>query len=417
MQRAGGRADQGTALHLTANLFAVPFGLAGLTQAWSAVTQLAGASDWPGNVLWIVTAVTWLVTLGAYVANVAAARRWKTELSDPTFGPSTALIVIVPMLLGVRLAQQARGAGEVMFWCSAILLVLAGAWITGDWITGDGGFQRWHPGYFLPTSAGGLLAGGASAALGFTTLSHLLFGLGFTSFVVLASIISARLYLLPSLPPPLWPTIAIDLAPSVVAGDSWFAINGGRVDTPETVLGGLSLLMLLVQFRLIPLYRRAQFGPGFWAFSFPFAATVTYGVHWLAAEHVRGGPALTYALVGVLTAGFALLAARTISGLIQGTFLPRVPAAAQAIRLTCSTSQAGGELRDDVRGRLWLPGECDALPGPHRECFDLTGGPGHGWRWLVSNDGFAGGEVGDHVAYSWPLVVWGAARGFPRPGR
>lgn len=323
MPGADERADQGTALHLTANLFAVTFGLAGLAQAWSAATQLAGASDWPGNVLWIVAALTWLVTLAAYLANVAAQRRWKSELSDPTFGPFTALIVIVPMLLGVRLAQQARGAGEVVFGCSAILVVLVGAWITGDWIAGDGSIRRWHPGYYLPTAAGGLLAGGASAALGFTTLSHVLFGLGITSFVLLGPIISLRLYVVPSLPPALLPTIAIELAPSVVAGDSWFAINGGKVDTAAAVLGGLSVLMLLVQFRLIPWYRQAEFGPGFWAFSFPFAAAVTYGVRWLAAEHVRSGAALGYALVGILTAGFALLAARTITGLIQGTFLPR----------------------------------------------------------------------------------------------
>ncbi len=87
--------------------------------------------------------------------------------------------------------------------------------------------------------------------------------------------------------------------------------------------------MLLVQMRLVPLYRRATFGPGFWAFSFPFAAAVTYGVHWLALEHVPGGTALGYALVGLLTAGLALLAARTTTGLIDGTFLPRVPAAGQ----------------------------------------------------------------------------------------
>jgi tellurite resistance protein len=326
MQRADGRADRGK-LQLNAHLFAVAFGLAGLAQAWSTVTQLAGASDWPGDVLWIVTAAIWLVILAGYLVNVAANRRWKAELSDPTFGPFTILIVIVPMLLGVRLAEQAKGAGEVVFWCSAILVVLAGAWTTGDWITGDGDIRRWHPGYFLPTAAGGLLAGGAAAALGYGTLSRVLFGLGITSFVVLASIISLRLYVVPSLPPPLLPTIAIDLAPSVVAGNSWFAINGGKVDTAEDILAGLSVVMLLIQLRLIPLYRRAEFGPGFWAFLFPSAAAVTYGVHWLAAEHVRNGAALGYALVAILTAGFALLAARTVAGLIHGTYLPRVPAA------------------------------------------------------------------------------------------
>jgi tellurite resistance protein len=335
MPRADERPDHRPALHLTAHLFAVAFGLAGLAQAWSTVTKLAGASDWPGDVLWIAAAVTWLITLAAYLANVAAQHRWTTELSDPTFGPFTVLIVIVPMLLGARLAEQARGAGEVVFACSAILLVLLGAWITGgwitgEWVTGDTTIRRWHPGYFLPTAAGGLLAGGASAALGFATLSRVLFGLGISSFVVLASIISLRLYVVPSLPPSLLPTIAIDLAPPVVAGNSWFAINGGKVDTAEAILAGLSVLMLLVQLRLIPLYRHAQFGPGFWAFLFPFSAAVTYGVHWLAAEHVRGGASVGYALVGILTVGFALLAARTITGLIQGTFLPRIPAAGQA---------------------------------------------------------------------------------------
>ncbi|HTW02544.1 MAG TPA: hypothetical protein VMF87_19725 [Streptosporangiaceae bacterium] len=325
MQGADEQAGQGTVLHLTANLFAVAFGLAGLAQAWSTVTQLAGASDWPGNVLWIVAALTWLVTLAAYLANVAVRRRWRTELSDPTFGPFISLAVIVPMLLGVRLAEQARGAGEVVFGCSVVLVVLGGAWITGDWITCDGAIRHWHPGYYLPTAAGGLLAGGASAALGFTTLSRVLFGLGIASFVLLGSIISYRLFVVPDFPPALLPTIAIELAPPVVAGNSWFTINGGKVDTPVDILGGLALLWLLIQFRLVPLYTTAPFGPGFWAFSFPFAAAVTFGVHWLAAEHVRGGPALGYALVAILTTGFALLAVPTITGLVRGTFLPRVP--------------------------------------------------------------------------------------------
>ena len=54
--------------------------------------------------------------------------------------------------------------------------------------------------------------------------------------MLLGSIIAQRLYVVPALPPPLLPTIAIELAPPVVAGNSWFAINGGRVDTPAAIL-------------------------------------------------------------------------------------------------------------------------------------------------------------------------------------
>jgi tellurite resistance protein len=54
-----------------------------------------------------------------------------------------------------------------------------------------------------------------------------------------ASIISLGLFVVHTLPPPLLPTMAIELAPPVVAGNSWFAINGGRVDTPAASWPGL----------------------------------------------------------------------------------------------------------------------------------------------------------------------------------
>jgi tellurite resistance protein len=152
-----------------------------------------------------------------------------------------------------------------------------------------------------------------------------LFGLGVGAYLLLGSIVGQRLFVVPELPPALLPTIAIELAPPVVAADSWFAINGGRVDTTAAVISGYAALMLLAQLRLIPLYRRAPFGPAYWAFSFPVAAAVTCGLHWLGAEHVPGSTGLGYAVVGVLRAGCLLLAARTVVALGSGTFFLRVP--------------------------------------------------------------------------------------------
>jgi tellurite resistance protein len=318
------------ALCLKANLFAVCFGLAGLSQAWTLLMRLVHGPAWPGNALWILTALVWLITVIGYLGNVAAQHRWRRELTDQTLGPFISLVFIVPILLSVPLAAQARGAGVVVFGCAATLTVIFGAWITGDWIARDGDIRRWHPGYYLPAAAGGLIAGGAGAALGFTTLSHVLFGLGVGSYLLLGSIIGQRLFVVPELPPALLPTIAIELAPPVVAADSWFAINGGRVDTTAAVISGFAVLMLLAQLRLIPMYRRAPFGPAYWAFSFPLAAAFTCGLHWLGAEHVPGATGLGYALVGLLSAGFLVLAARTIVALDAGTFFLRVPVPAPA---------------------------------------------------------------------------------------
>jgi tellurite resistance protein len=316
--------------YLKPNLFAACFGLAGLASAWTTLMRLVGGPDWPGNALSIVAALVWLITVIGYLGNVGAQHRWRQELSDQTLGPFVSLIFIVPVLLSVPLAEQARGAGEVVFGCAAALTVLFGAWITGDWIARNGDLRRWHPGYYLPSAAGGLIAGGASAALGFVTLSHVLFGLGVGSYLLLGSIIGQRLFVVPELPKPLLPTIAIELAPPVVAANSWFAINGGRVDTTVSVISGFAVLMALAQLRLIPLYRTAPFGPAYWAFSFPAAAAVTCGLHWLGAEHVPGATGLGYAVIGLLSAGFLLLAARTAVALRNGTFFLRVPVPAQA---------------------------------------------------------------------------------------
>src|SRR3984957_17608683 len=325
-------------LLLKPNLFAACFGLAGLASAWTTLMRLVHGPDWPGDALYIVAALVWLMTAIGYLGNVAVQRRWNQELTDQTMAPFVSLVFIVPVLLSVPLAQQAGGAGEVVFGCAATATVLFGGWIAGDWIARGGDIRRWHPGYYLPAAAGGLIAGGARAALGFVTLSHVLFGLGVGSYLLLGSIIGQRLFVVPELPKPLLPTIAIDPAPPVVAASSWFAINGGRVDTTAAVISGFAVLMVLAQLRLIPLYRTAPFGPAHWAFSFPAAAAVTCGLHWLGLEHVPGATGLGYALVALLSAGFLLLAARTVVALWRGTFLLRIPLPAQAGSAT--TAQA-----------------------------------------------------------------------------
>lgn len=244
-------------------------------------------------------------------------------------GPFTALAVIVPMLLGVALAPHARTAGEVVYAVGLVLTVLLGSWLTGWWIRADTQLAQWHPGYFLPTVAGGLIAAGGSAALGWRTLSHVMFGYGLVCWLVLGSIILVRLFTQPMLPPPLLPTIAIEIAPPVVAGNAWFAINGSRLGLGAELLAGYAVLMALVQIATVGTYRRAPFGPGFWAFAFSsasYAAAFTFGIHWLDVEHVHGQKGLTYLLLGIATLAMAALAARTLVGLRRRTFLPRVPA-------------------------------------------------------------------------------------------
>ncbi|MER6072962.1 transporter [Streptomyces sp. NPDC001817] len=185
----------------------------------------------------------------------------------------------------------------------------------------------WNPGYFLPTVAGGLLAAGGAAAFGWVRLSELMFGFGFICWVVLGSILLLRLFTQPALPNRLLPVIAIELAPPVVAGNVWFAMNGGRADFVARVLAGYALLMASVQLSMIPSYRTAPFGPAFWVFAFTYVAAVTDVIFWLKAEDADYSKAITYVLLALSTLGYAALATRTVKGMIRGTFLPEYPAA------------------------------------------------------------------------------------------
>ena len=307
---------------LPANLFAIPFGLAGLAQCWTVAADLGTAPGWPGGVLWVLCAAVWALVTAAWSVRVHRPADLARELADPTTGPFVAVSVIVPMMLGAALARPLPTAGHVVAYAALVLTLLGGGWLSGQWILSETTLAQWHPGYFLPTVGGGLIAAAVSAGFGDLALARVVFGYGVVCWIVLGSIILTRLFTQPPLPVPLRATLAIELAPPVVAGLAWFRINGGDVDPVALGLAGYALLMAMVQLRLVPLYRTLPFGPGWWAFSFPAAATGTYGLQWLSAEHAAGARAWTWVVLAVVTAGVGALAGRTAVALARDRFLP-----------------------------------------------------------------------------------------------
>jgi tellurite resistance protein len=223
-------------VRITPNLFGIPFGLAGLAEAWAAAARSADLAVWPSDAIWVLAGAAWVVVLSGYLVN--ARSRLSDELADPIFAPFLSLAVITPMLLGVALSDHADGPGQVLAFVCLALTVLLGGWLTGSWIINDMPLARWHPGYFLPTVAGGLLGSSVAAELGHRDLAELLFGYGMVCWLVLGSILLTRLFTQPLLPTPLLPTIAIEVAPPVVAGNAWFLLNGGRVDAVALGLAG-----------------------------------------------------------------------------------------------------------------------------------------------------------------------------------
>src|SRR5271167_2717706 len=93
-----------TAPKIGMNVFAIPFGLAGLGEAWSVLSGERHAPALISEVILLIAAVCWLVLIAAHLRHLftAASSPWAEisgDLLDPIAAPFTSLIFIAPILL------------------------------------------------------------------------------------------------------------------------------------------------------------------------------------------------------------------------------------------------------------------------------------------------------------------------------
>ena len=306
---------------LPPNLFGIAFGLAGLGEAWQAAGPVLGISGAVADALYILAGCVWLVLVVGYVAQ--GPRRILADLRDPVLGPFVSAAAIAPMILAAGLGTVALTAGRVLVIVFLAITVALGGWLTGQWIAGDLDQDSAHPGYFLPTVAGGLVGADAAAEVHLQALAEASFGIGIVCWLVIGSVIANRLFFRRSLPPPLVPTLAIELAPPVVAGVAYFALTGGTVNIFATALAGYAVLMAVTQLRFVPLYAKLRFSPGAWAFTFSYAAAATDALLWINATRPAGATAYGAVVIALITALISAIAARTVVAVGRGQFLPR----------------------------------------------------------------------------------------------
>ena len=179
-----------------------------------------------------------------------------------------------------------------------------------------------HPGYYLPTVAGGLVGASMLAQVHLRALADASFGLGIVCWLLLGSVVLNRLFTVRRLPTALVPTMAIELAPPAMAGVAYFALAGPAPNVIAYAIGGYAVLMALAQVRLIPIYARLRFSPGFWAFTFSYAIAATYALLWIIRANPPGATGYAIAAITGITTLIAAIAARTVVATVQGRFLP-----------------------------------------------------------------------------------------------
>jgi tellurite resistance protein len=174
----------------------------------------------------------------------------------------------------------------------------------------------------LPTAAGGLIGANAAAQVHLHALAEASFGIGVICWVLLSSMIMKRLFAGPALPSALGPTMAIELGVATVAGSAYFAVAGRTVSFLACALAGYAVLMAVVQVRLIPVYRRLSFTPGFWSFAFAYAAAASDALGWLAISRPPGTTGYAIVVITLLTGFVAWIAFRTVVLAVRGQLFP-----------------------------------------------------------------------------------------------
>jgi tellurite resistance protein len=192
-----------------------------------------------------------------------------------------------------------------------------------------------HPGYFLPTAAGGLIGANAAAQVHLHALAEASFGIGVICWVLFASTILNRLFTRPALPSQVIPATAIELGVAGVAGSAYFAMAGQTVSFMACALGGYAVLMALVQVRLIPVYRGLSFSAGFWSFAYAFAyaAAASDALVWLAIKKPPAAAGYAIAVIALLTTFVSWIAVRTVVLAVRGQLFPAWPPVHQATDL------------------------------------------------------------------------------------
>lgn len=314
------------------NMFGISFGLVGLAGAWRTAALEDLTAVWIGDALLVLTAAAWLVTLLVYLRYVLSVKgAFVADLLDTVGAPFASLAVIVPMTLAAQgIVPHAFTAGRIVVDVFLALTFLLGAWFTGQWMYGTLDFDRLHPGYFLPTAAGGLIASASASAAGQQRLAEVMFGFGVVCWLILGSMILARLFFRPPLPGPLVPTMAIEVAPPAVASLAYYAINGNQIDLVAAMLAGYGLVMAFAQIRLLPRYVRLQFAPSTWAFTFSYAAVASSALHWIGISAPAGERVYAYLLLAAITLLIGGIGARTLVALARRQLLPHPPTAQPA---------------------------------------------------------------------------------------
>ena len=310
---------------LPPGLLAIVFGLLGLAGTWGRLSGFGITTNTDVVAMILLISATGLLVLLLLLNLIREVRHRVEAANDRAHPVQGALLSLLPLTILLSVAlwlplyPQYR---DLMFSLAVAALVVQGsiAWrIVARAATGDLPADMVTPALYLPPVGGGLIGALALNALGSHGWAVLLFGMGIGAWALLELRVLNRLFAGP-LPPPLRPTLGVEIAPApvatLVAATLWPALPA------DVLLIGLGiscgpLIAVLARWRW---WTNVPFSAGFWSFSFPVAA---FGSVIVEAVRRGGWPMeVAYGAVLVASAVIGYLAVRTLTLLFRRRLLP-----------------------------------------------------------------------------------------------
>lgn len=298
---------------IPAGFFGMVLGLSGLANAWRVGARIWQIPVIVGEVLTVVTVAVWLVLIVLYALKWIVIRsEGLKEATHPVQCCFIGLIGVATMLVAGGILPYSRIGAETIFLIGAAYTLAFSVWRTGGLWQGERDIAATTAVLYLPSVAGSFVTAIVSSALGFPEWGQLFFGAGFFAWLAIESALLHRLLTGPALPPPLRPTLGIQLAPPAVGALAYIGVTQGPADILVHAMLGYAILQALIMIRLLPWITKEAFSPAYWAFS--FGATALAAAPMRLIERGDGGPIAQLAPVLFVAANIAvgLIALATI---------------------------------------------------------------------------------------------------------
>lgn len=192
----------------------IPFGLAGLAGTWTMAAHTSLAPNVIAEALWLLAAVAWIIVVTNYLWRArTAGRSIRADLRDPVQGAFASLAPTSAMLVCTHYALYFPVTGRITTGVFMAIGLLFGAWFLAQLALHERSIDAVHAGYLLPTVAAAFIVGQGAGTFGWTLLAEAAVAVGILSWLLLGTIILARMAFRPAPPAALLPTFAIFSAP------------------------------------------------------------------------------------------------------------------------------------------------------------------------------------------------------------